>query len=123
MQTTVFSTPRPMPSRRLPIAGSGVIILLALPVFLVAGWSVRGWALAAVLWVVVHGLDLLVARSGGKPGVQVFALLFKSIGLLAVLFAALSANRDVALAAACTYAVAYTFEFGLSLATYFGGDK
>ena len=122
MPTTVFSTPRPMPSRRLPIAGSGAIVAIALPVFLVAGWSIRGWALAAVLWVAVHGLDLLVARMGAKPQVQVFALLFKSVGLLVVLFVALAANRDVALAAAGTYALAYTFELGLSLVSYFGGD-
>ena len=112
-----------MPSRRLPIAGSGAIIALALPVFLIAGWNVRGWALAAVLWLAVHGLDWLAARMGGKPQVQVFVLLFKVVGLLAVLFAALATNKDVALAAAITYAIAYTFELGLSLVSYYGGDK
>ena len=53
-------------------------------------------------------------------GVQVFALFFKSIGLLVVLFAALAANRELAVAAAITYALAYTFELGLSLVFYFG---
>jgi hypothetical protein len=112
-----------MPSRRLPIVGSGAIIVLALPVFLIAGWNVKGWALAAVLWLGVHGLDLLAARMGGKPQVQVFVLLFKVIGLLAVLFAALAVDRDVALSAAITYAIAYTFELGLSLVSYYGADK
>ena len=36
--------------------------LLALPVFLIAGWSIAGWGLAAVLWVAVHGIDFLLAR-------------------------------------------------------------
>ena len=99
------------------------MLALALPVFVVSGWSLTGWALAAVLWTAVHVLDVVVARAGSKAGVRVFALFFKSIGLLAVLFAAVAADRDVALAAAVTYALAYTFELGLSLALYFGGEQ
>ena len=56
-------------------------------------------------------------------GVQVFALLFKSIGLLVVLFAALAADRGLAVAAALTYGLAYTFELGLSLVFYFGAAQ
>ncbi len=52
---------------------------------------------------------------------QAFGLFFKLITILVVLFAALAADRDVALVAAgLTYGLAYTFELGLSLATYFG---
>jgi hypothetical protein len=123
MPSTLFSTPRPMPSRRLPIAGSGAVVALALPVFLVSGWSLKGWVLAAVIWLVVHGLDLVVARLGEKASIRVFALFFKSIGLLVVLFVAVAADRNVALAAVVTYALAYTFELGLSLASYFGGGR
>jgi len=123
MPSTLFSTPRPMPDRRLPVAGGGAVVALALPVFLVAGWSLKGWVLAAVIWVVVHGLDLVVARMGENTAVRAFALFFKSIGLLVVLFVAVAADRHVALAAVATYALAYTFELGLSLATYFGGSR
>ena len=56
----------------------------------------------------------------GRSGIQAFALFFKLIALLVVLFAALAADRDLALAAVLTYALAYTFELGLSLVTYFG---
>ena len=56
-------------------------------------------------------------------GLQAFGLFFKSVGLLVVLFAAVAADRDLALAAALTYALAYTFELGLSLVVYFGGDR
>jgi hypothetical protein len=37
-----------------------------------------------------------------------------------VLFAALSKSQDVALTAALTYGLAYTFELGFSLSSYFG---
>jgi hypothetical protein len=129
MPSALFSTPRPEPGHLVPALGSAVIVLLALPVFLVAGWPVAGWGLAAVLWVAVHAIDLLLRRS--KPqtgnlvasGVQAFGLFFKSIGLLVVLIAALAASPHLALAAALTYALAYTFEFGLSLATYFGASR
>jgi hypothetical protein len=123
---TLFSTPRPEPSHLLPAVGSALVIALALPVFVVSGWRLGGWGLAAVLWVGVHALDLLVARARSRAdtlaasGVQVFALFFKSIGLLVVLFAALAASRELAVAAALTYALAYTFELGLSLVFYFG---
>jgi hypothetical protein len=52
--------------------------------------------------------------------VQAFGLFFKSIGLLVVLVAALAASPHLAIAAGLTYALAYTFELGLSLVGYFG---
>jgi hypothetical protein len=122
----LFSSPRPEPGHFVPAAGSGGIILLALPVFLLAGWSLTGWGLAAVLWVAVHLIDLLLKQVGSgtgtlaASGVQAFGLFFKSIGLLAILVVAVVASPHVAVAAALTYALAYTFELGLSLVTYFG---
>jgi len=126
MLGTLFSTPRPEPSHLLPAAGGALVLAIALPIVVISGWSIAGWGLAAALWLGVHALDivLLRARTRGGPlaasGVQVFALFFKSIGLLVVLFAAVAANRHLALAAALTYALAYTFELGLSLVFYFG---
>jgi len=129
MRTALFNTPRPEPSHFLPALGSGLVILLALPVFLVAGWPIGGWALAAVLWVAVHAVDALLRRARGDAanvaasGVQAFGLFFKAVGLLVVLVAAAVASPQLAVAAAVTYALAYTFELGLSLATYFGAVK
>ena len=129
MPSALFSTPRPEPGHLLPALGGAAIVLLALPVFFVAGWSIAGWGLAAVLWVAVHAIDLLLRRSKAQTanlaasGVQAFGLFFKSIGLLTVLIAALAASPHLAVAAALTYALAYTFEFGLSLATYFGASR
>ena len=126
MPSALFSTPRPEPGHFLPALGSALVVLLALPVFLLAGWSVAGWGLAAVLWVAVHAIDLVLRRTKAQTGnlaasgVQAFGLFFKSIGLLVILIAALAASPHLAEATALTYALAYTFELGLSLMTYFG---
>jgi hypothetical protein len=126
MLGTLFSTPRSEPDHLLPAAGGTIVLALLLPVIALLGWSIAGWGLAALLWLGLHGLDLLVVRARSKPagsassGIQAFALFFKLIALLVVLFAALAADRDVALAAGLTYGLAYTFELGLSLASYFG---
>ena len=86
-------------------------------------------ALAAVLWAAVHAIDALLRRARGDAanvaasGVQAFGLFFKAVGLLVVLVAAAVASPHLAVAAAVTYALAYTFELGLSLVTYFGAAK
>ncbi len=130
MLSGLFSTPRAEPGHVLPTAGGTVVLLLLLPVFALLGWSIAGWGLAAVLWLGLHALELLLVRVRQKQpggfagsGMQAFGLLFKIIALLLVLFAALAANRDVALTAALTYGLAYTFELGLSLASYFGAPS
>jgi hypothetical protein len=125
MLGTLFTTPRAEPGHLLPAAGGTLVLALALPVVALLGWSVAGWGLAAALWVGLHALDLLLVRARTRTslagsGMQAFGLFFKLLALLVVLFAALAADRDVALAAALTYGLAYTFELGLSLATYFG---
>jgi hypothetical protein len=130
MLGALFSTPRDEPGHLLPAAGGAIVLLLALPIFALLGWSIAGWGLATVLWLGLHGLDYVLARvrrpqpSGvGNAGVQAFGLFFKVIAILVVLFAALAADQDVALTAALTYGLAYTFELGLSLATYFGATS
>ena len=126
---TVFTEPRPEPSHLIPALVGGLVLVLALPVFLVAGWSLAGWGLATVLYLAVHALNLLLAHlrtrttSVAASGVQVFALFFKSVGLLVVLLATAVANPHLALAAALTYALAYTAELGLSLVVYFGASR
>ena len=127
MLSALFSTPRNEPGHVLPAAGGTVVLLLLLPVVALLGWSIAGWGIAVVLWLGLHGLDLVLGRvrrqqgnSLANSGMQAFGLFFKIIALLVVLFAALAAGRDVGLTAALTYGLAYTFELGLSLATYFG---
>jgi hypothetical protein len=125
----LFSTPRPEPGHLLPALLGGFVLVVALPVFLVAGWNIAGWALAAVLYTAVHVLNLLLARARSRmgnlaaSGVQAFSLFFKSIGLLVVLLATAVTKPHLAIAAALTYALAYTAELGLSLLVYFGAER
>jgi hypothetical protein len=120
----LFSTPRAEPNHALPAAGGTLVLLLLLPVVALLGWSIAGWGLAAVLWFGLHALEYLLARLRDTgAAVQAFGLFFKLITILVVLFAALAADRDVALVAALTYGLAYTFELGLSLVSYFGASS
>ena len=81
-----------------------------------------------MLWVFVHALDFVLARvrrpaaNLAGSAVQAFGVFFKAIVLLAVLVATAASHPHVAIAAVVTYALAYTFELGLSLTTYFGGE-
>jgi hypothetical protein len=125
---TLFSSPRPEPGHLAPALGGSIVLLLALPVFLIAGWPVEGWGLAAVLWVALHVLDAFLTRMRSRTDtlgapMQAFGLFFKLIVILVVLFAAVAAKPHVAVAAVVTYALAYTFELGLSLVGYFGAAK
>jgi hypothetical protein len=125
----VFSTPRPVPGRRVPaLAGAGVVVL-ALPVFLVGGFPLAGWALAAVLWGAGEALGLWLARipTGadhlGRSGMVAVAMAFRGIGVMVVLLAITVADRDVGIAAVLVYLLAYTLSLGVSLIEYFGGGS
>jgi hypothetical protein len=125
----VFTEPRPEPSHLIPALVGGLVLAFALPVFLVAGWNLAGWGLATVLYLAIHALNLLLVQLRTRTsnlaasGIQAFALFFKSLGLLVVLLATAVANPHLAVAAALTYALAYTAELGLSLVVYFGAGR
>ena len=129
MRGGILTTPRPVPGRLIPVAGGAVVLLIALPIFIIAGWRVSGWALGAVLWAGIQALNFLVARMRSRAsslaaaGVQGFTLFFKAIALVVVLAAVAATDAHLAVAAALTYALAYTFELGLSLVAYFGGGE
>jgi hypothetical protein len=125
----VFSTPRPAPGRRAPaLAGAGVIVL-ALPVFLVAGFPLGGWALAAVLWAAgeAFGLWLMRIPTGaddlGKSGMVAVAMAFRGIGVMVVLLVVTVANKSLGISAVALYALAYTLTLAVSLLEYFGSEK
>ena len=125
MKATALGAPRPIPSRVIPAAAGGVVVALALPVFLVAGWPVGGWAIAAVLWLGVQGLGLLLARIKPSPdnlaasGVLAFGMMGRALAVLVVLVAVAASDRGLALAALLVYALAYTAELAVSLASYY----
>lgn len=125
---SLFTTPRPVPARLAPaLAGSG-LILLALPVFAIAGWPLRGWALAAVLWVAAQALALLLTRlpldegNLAASGVRGIGMSFRAFIVGIPLVAVTVADSTVGLAAALLYALAYTLELAVSLITFFGSE-
>jgi hypothetical protein len=128
MGAGIFTTPRPVPGRLLPALGGALVLLVALPVFLLADWRIAGWGLGAVLWAAMQAVNFLLARLKERAGnlaaagVQGFGLFFKTLGLLVVLIAVAVTDTRLAVAAALVYALAYTFELGLSLFAYFGGE-
>ena len=125
MATTL--TPRPMPERRLPVLAGGTIVALALPIFLIAGWRIQGWALGAVLWSGSQLLGLVFGRVGiGEPtlrgsGVVAFGMMVRGILLMIVAIAVATADPGLAVAGALVYAGAYTLELVVSLTLYFAG--
>ena len=117
-----------MPGRRLPVVLGGLVVALALPVFLVAEWSVQGWALGSILWVASQLLGLVLARAGiGEPtlrgsGIVAFGMMGRGILLMVVLLAVAASDPGLALAGALVYAAGYSSELALALTLYFSGE-
>ena len=128
MSAGIFSTPRPLPSRLAPIVVGGTVIALALPVFAIAGWPLRGWALAAVLWAASEIVAWLLARLPDSPdnlaaaGMRGIGTTSRALLVGIVLVIVTVSNESVGLAAALLYAMAFTVELGVGLATYFGDE-
>jgi hypothetical protein len=120
-------SPRPLPARRAPIAAGGLVVAFALPVFVLAGWELRGWALGAVLWLASQVVGVLFDRIGiHEPtlrgsGVVAFGMMTRGILLMLVAIAVAVSDPELAIAGALVYAFAYSVELGLSLLLYFGG--
>ncbi len=122
----VWATPRPVPSAIVPVAAGAAVVALALPVFVAAGWPLRGWALGATLWVGAQALGLLLSRLGlgadnlAASGVRGIGMMFRPVAVMVVVIVVAASDEQVGLAAGAVYALAYTLELGLSLLTYFG---
>jgi hypothetical protein len=123
---SVWATPRPLPSRLVPVTAGAAVVALALPVFAIAGWSLRGWALGAILWIGAQALGLLLARiplgadNLAASGVRGVGMMFRPAAVMVVVIAVAASDAEVGVAAGLLYALAYTLELGLSLLTYFG---
>jgi len=125
----LLSTPRPAPGRRAPALAGAAVVLLALPVFLAAGFPLAGWGIAAVLWLAGEALGAWLSRLPigadhlGASGLVALAHSLRGIGVVVVLLAVTLAERDVGLAALAVYALAYTLSLGVSLVEYFSGER
>lgn len=128
MSAGIFTTPRAVPSRFAPTAAAGLVVMLALPVFAVAGWPLGAWALAAVLWVASQVFALVLARLPRDPA-NLAAAGMRGIGtssralLVGIpLVVVTVADERVGIAAAILYALAFTVELLVGLVSYFGGE-
>ena len=122
----LVATPRPVPSQIAPVLAGAAVIALALPVFLVAGWPLAGWTLAAVLWLAAQALGALLARlplgadNLAASGVVGIGMMFRPVAVMVVAIAVAAQDAALGVAAALLYALAYTLELALSLVSYFG---
>jgi len=124
-----WTEPRVVPPTLLPAVAGAFVIVLALPVFLIAGWPVEGWLLGAVLWGGSEAfgavLTRLQARTGNlaAAGVVAFGMLFRAIAVMVVVFAVAVSDKWLGLAAALTYAAGYSAALGLQLVAYYTGPR
>jgi hypothetical protein len=128
MNAGIFSTPRPEPSRLGPALAGGSVLALALPVFAVAGWPLSGWLLAAVLWAAAEAFAFVLTRLPGgadnlaAAGMRGIGTTSRALLVGIPLVAVTVADERVGIAAASLYAVAFTIELAVGLASYFGGE-
>ncbi len=99
-----------------------VLLALALPVFLVAGWPMLGYAVAAAAWLAQRGIQLVATRrvrssiAGGDRRAALGIMGATTLGrvwliALAVLIVGL-VERDAGLAAALLSAALFTLYLG-----------
>jgi hypothetical protein len=104
------------------------VILLALPVFAVAGWPLAGWAFAAVLWAAAEVFALVLARLPGSAdnlaaaGMRGIGTTSRALLVGIPLVIVTVSDESVGIAAAGLYAIAFTVELGVGLMTYFGSE-
>src|SRR5437588_10753320 len=124
-----WTEPRTPPPPLLPAAAGAIVVLVALPIFLLAGWRVTGWGIGAVLWLGSEALGWVLTRLRSRTGnlaaagVVAFGMLFRAIAVMVVVFAVAVSDKWLGLAAALTYAAGYSATFGLPLIAYFPGPK
>ena len=128
MSAGIFSTPRPVPSRLAPTVAGAAVIALALPVFAVTGWPLEAWALAAVLWVGAQAFAFVLARLAGDAdnlaaaGMRGIGTTSRGVLVGIPLVIVTVSDETVGIAAAAVYAIAFTVELAVGLATYLGGE-
>ena len=124
----MLTTHHSVPQGNRPVIASGIVVAAALPLFLIAGWSLKGWAIAAVLWVASQLIGRVIRRMPlgldnlPSAGVAAIGRMVRTITVGVVLVVVTVSNQSVGISAALVYAVAFSVEFGMSLASYYGGE-
>jgi hypothetical protein len=124
-----FTTPRPLPERKWAVVAAAVVVALALPVVLLAGGPVAGWALGAGLWLAAEAVGWFLGRlpigadNLAASGMRGVGMTFRGIAVMVVLIAVTLSDERLGVTAALVYIAAYSLELALSLAAYFGGRR
>jgi hypothetical protein len=124
-----WTQPRVAPPLALPAIAGTLVLALALPLFLITGWPLEGWAIGAVLWVGFEAVDWFVtrirARTGNvaAAGVAGFLMLFRAIAVMVVVLAVVTTDKWVGLSAVLVYGAAFSAQFGLALVAYYTGPE
>ena len=124
----VVTNPHPVPGRLVPALAGTVVVVLALPVFVVAGWPLAGWLLAAALWLAGEALAALLTRLPLDPGnvaaagMRGIGTSFRGFAVGIALLAVTIADEEVGLAALLVYGLAFTLELAVSMLAYFGSE-
>ena len=125
----MFSTPRPIPGKLIPALGGTAVIVVALPVFLIVGWPMASWAIAAALWVVFLAIGFFLEHlplgmgNLASAGVVAMGRMFRAAGLVGILILITVSDSELGFPAAILYAIAFSVEFALSLLAYFGEEE
>lgn len=120
--------PRPVPRSHLPALIGSAVVVVAAPVFALAGWSMLAWGIAAALWFAGQLVVLLVRQlplgmdSLAASGVVAFGRMFRAVTVMVVLIVITVSDSHLGLPAVAVYVLAYTAEFCSSLVSYFGGE-
>ena len=128
MSARIFETPRPVPGRLVPALAGTIVVVLALPVFVAAGWPLEGWLLAATLWLAGQAFAWLLTRlplgtgNLAAAGMRGIGTSFRAFAIGIPLVVATVSDERVGIAAALVYALAYTVELAVSLLAYFGAE-
>jgi hypothetical protein len=123
--TKTWTEPRRPPDTTLPAVAGTAVVFIALPVFLIEGWRIEGWALGAFLWLASEAFGFLLHRLHSRTdnlaaaGVTAFGMMFRAIAVMVVVFIAAASDASVGLAAALVYGLGFTAELGLSLVAYY----
>jgi hypothetical protein len=124
-----WTDPRAAPPTLLPTVAGGLVVVIALPIFLLAGWRLTGWGIGAVLWFGSEAFGAILSRLRSRTGnlaaagVAAFGMLFRAIAVMVVVFVVAVSDKWLGLAAALTYAAAYSAALGLQLIAYYSGPK
>jgi hypothetical protein len=124
----MFTPSKPIPSRGVPVIAGTAVVVLALPVFVIAGWELGAWALGAACWAFFQGVGYLLARLPlgmdklGSSGLVAMGRMLRTIVLMTILVVVTTRDTSFGLQAAVVFALAFTVELALSMISYLGGE-